>query len=178
MKKLLMVAVAATLGIWGTLFVASAASAVTLPTTTNQASTLRACLGSTCPTATPPVASGRSVTSYCIRGTFDLVYAGPLDGRGGFLQHTHLRDGGQSTQCNDNAINGFVTNTATTLRSCGSTDCLNFGNIPVQAAGAAFCILDDFVLVYVAPLAANPNGDRAGFLPRSALSGNLPTASC
>jgi hypothetical protein len=181
-RQALMIAVAATLGALGTVFVASAAHAFPINTIIEVASTLRACDSNntaTCPRDTSSqVPANIAVTSFCSLGTFDLLYTGPGDRRAGFVPRANLDDTGQFTPCNSNPEFGIVVNTASTLRSCAGTGCQSFGNIPQNAAGGAFCRRSTFVLVYIGPLAGSSAGNRGGFLPASALSGNIPTAFC
>ncbi|MEJ3748087.1 hypothetical protein WEI85_32975 [Actinomycetes bacterium KLBMP 9797] len=178
LKYALLLAVAATLGTMGAVFVAAPASAFALPTTTIRASTLRACDGSACTADTPDVASGRNVTSFCTLGASDLVYTGSVDRRGGFIPRANLADRTQFTVCNSNPEFGVVTVTASTLRSCASSTCRSFGAIPQNVGAAAFCNRSTFVLIYVPPIAGSSAGNKGGFYPRSALAGNLPFASC
>lgn len=181
LRRVSLMMLAATLGTMGTMFVVSAANALALPTSTIRASTLRACDGNNCTADSPQVASGRSVTSFCTLGASDLVYTGSVDRRGGYLLRADLRDRTQFTPCNGNPEFGMVVVSATTLRACAATNCRSFGNIPQNAPAAGFCKSPgggNFVLAYVPPIAGSSAGNKGGFLPRSALAGNLPFATC
>lgn len=179
LQRLVRTVAVVALGTAGTVLVPPSAHAVTIDNTVSRTTSLRGCSGTGCPADVRTVRAGLEVVDFCAIGTSDLIYTGPLDGRGGFVPRADLADTSQRGDCRSSGIGG-TTNSRFTLRACASNNCTSFGAVNSADPVGGFCTLTGdivngsnlWVLVY-----ANSAG-RGGFAPASALSGIGRLSSC
>jgi hypothetical protein len=161
------------LALAGVMAAAGPASAARLPTDMSQSTPVRACpFPAGC--AVDAISVQGRVASFCFSDVFDLVYSGPVTGRGGYV--------GRSLLNPDNPQSCTVAGTPVTvsfnsnLGSCSGGGCVNFGAVNAGDQANAFCHLPPGdatrFLVYMR------GTTRAGFLPRSAFRNPPVVSSC
>ena len=117
------------------------------------------------------VKADTNVHTYCRQGDYNVMYSGPLTGRGGFVLRLRL-DFPNLQQQSCTSAGAFASVIASsTLRSC-SGPCVDFGAVAAGSTTGVFCQLgtspNRWFLLYVDQI------NRAGFLPESALNTPLP----
>lgn len=175
-RRVTVLVAAVGLGIVSSLFVVSAASAVTITTTARTRSPILACPPSTC-TQVGTDLVGDPVTSYCRVGTSDMVWNQFTGRRAGFVPRSSLNNTGQSTNCSSG---GFFSNTAsnTPMRQCSNTQCSSVGTAQAADNLRLYCQQEGNTFEGDATwyVAFNTDGsDLAGYVPAARLN-SLPAS--
>jgi hypothetical protein len=171
-----MLAIAVGLGLTGSVFVASAASAITLNTSARTRAPILACPPSTC-TQTGTNLVGDTVTSYCSVGTLDMIWNQHTGRRVGFVPRSSLNDTSQFTTCSSG---GFSSNVASSspMRQCSSPACSLLATVQAADPLRLYCQQEGSTFEGDATWYATFNNDGTrftGYVPAARLN-SLPAA--
>lgn len=178
-RQMAMLTIAVGLGVTGSMFVASAANAITINTTARTRSPILACPPSTC-AQTGTNFAGDPVTSYCRVGTSDMVWNQPTGRRLGFVPRSSLNDTGQFTNCSSG---GFFSNVAsnTPMRMCSSAACSSVGTAQPADLLRLYCQQEGSTFEGDATWYATFNNDGsnlAGYVPAARLNSLAAAPTC
>jgi hypothetical protein len=180
LKRLAPVAVAAMLGMAGTLFLASPASAASFTTTTERTTPLLFCarVSPACPSQLN-ISAGTAVKDFCTHGPFDLAFSAGVGNRIGFVRRTDLVSEGQVTNCASGGV-PVVPPQTIMLQTCASNACPDVGPVFNGNQLREYCQRtgqsvggDTLWFVVYSDVA-----EMAGFAPRDLLGGSDNVEAC
>ena len=167
---------AALLAMVGSIVMASPASAAAIPTELDTDARVQGCAFTGCVQDAVLNPRGTDVTTHCRLNSFTAVYT--ATGRGGFVRTTSLRDEQvQTLSCTAAGIFAQVTpGHGAKMYSCGSTNCVDIGDIFTNDTVGVFCRLGPtnarFFLIF------DDNSEDAGFVRAADLAQNPNVPAC
>jgi hypothetical protein len=180
LKRFAPIAMATMLGVVGTLFLASPASAASFTTTTETVTPLLFCARSVNPcNAMGNVPANSTVRDFCAHGPFDLVFSSAASNRIGFVRRTNLVSEGQNTNCGSGGVS-VISPATIQLRTCASTACAGVGPVFAGNQLREYCRRtgqsvggDTLWFVVYSEVA-----EMAGFVPRDLMGGVDNVENC
>jgi hypothetical protein len=167
---------AAVFAMAGSAVMASPASAAPVPNELDVAARVQGCAFTGCVQDAVLNPVGTDVTAHCRYNSFTAVYT--VTGRGGFVRTTSLRDENtQTLNCNAAGIFAQVSSGhGGKMYACGSTNCVDIGDIFTSDTVGVFCRLgpakDRYFLIF------DDNSEDAGFVRAGDLSQNPNVPAC
>lgn len=163
------------LSLTGSTLVAPSANALTINTSVKTTSKMRGCTASTC-VETGSALAGDTVTSFCSRGTSDMIYNFHTGRRVGFVLRSTLNNTSQSTDC---ASGGFFAQVASsvTMRACANTQCASTGTALPSHSLRSYCTVTGQLSNGSTTWHAVYNhagSQRVGYVPGGLLSSGSP----
>jgi hypothetical protein len=174
LKRFVPVVAAVALSVAGLVLTASPASAQRVPTTMEFDASIVTCVSPCSGDVVGTAAQGSLVRSYCLSGSFALIYSQGAN-RFGFVPQSRLVNEAQNaTNCFNNGTGGEVDDDAD-MRSCAGSSC---GTVVGGAAPfdnlRMYCQMFDGAFVrWMATF--NTNGPQTGFIRSSAFDSIPPT---
>jgi hypothetical protein len=175
-----MLTIAVGLGVTGSMFVVSAAHAITINTTARTRSPILACPPSTCTPTGGTNLVGDPVTSYCRVGTSDMVWNQFTGRKVGFVPRSSLNDTGQFTNCSSGGFLGSVASN-TPMRTCSDAGCSSVGTAQPADLLRLYCQQEGGTFQGDATWYATFNNDGsnlAGYVPAARLNSLAAAPTC
>jgi hypothetical protein len=177
LQRIPSIALAAVLGLIGATAFASAASAQAQPNKLKVDVRVQGCAFTGCTQDALVVLANTTVTTFCVRGDYNVTYTGPSTGRGGFVDRRKLNTPtAQTESCDSAGVFAQVGVGSVNLRPCNSSNCVDIGDAFRDDPVGVFCRLgpsnDRWYLIF------DNDTRHAGFLPASALRTAVNVPAC
>jgi hypothetical protein len=180
------VVAAVLLALVGVVTGAGTASADPLEAVTDTPLRVQGCASAGCVRDVLEIPRDSTVTTFCLRNGYNIIYTGPTTGRGGFVHRSVLvaADEGAQTAICDTADAGVFSSVgvgSTNLRPCSSANCVDIGDAFLNDLATVYCQLGNdppgqvdnrWFLLYIS------DTRNAGFLPVTAMNQRPIMPSC